>query len=296
MSKKIFNLIHDKLKRISLFYFLTKLEISIRYSNNGGFMKVYLDVIFITNFLFDFILLFCLSIVLKKQCKIIRLFFGALFGSITLFSLFIPMTNMELFLLKIIMSMGMILIAFKYKNRKTFLKDLIYLYIISIFCGGSIYFIYNQMGYKHEGLLFLNNGFHLNFIILVIFFFIAIYIYIKQSKDLKTKVSHYHQVDVYYKDQIFSCNGFLDTGNRLYDPYKHRPICLLYKNIEVDKPIYVCYKTIQKTGMLKCFLAQKIVVDHKYVYDKQLIGLSNEKFAIDGVDFILHSDLEGYND
>lgn len=256
-------------------------------------MKLYLDVLFFTNFIFDFILLLGVSIVLKRKCKLIRLILGALFGSVTLLSLFIPLTNIELCLLKVIMSMGMILISFKFSNIKTFLKDLVYLYIISIFCGGVIYFIYNQLGYKQEGLLFLNNGFHLNLIILVILFVVAIYIYIRQSKDLKTKVASYHHVDIYYKDHIFSCNGYLDTGNKLYDPYKHRPICLLHKKIKVDKPLYVPYKTIEKIGLLKCFKAERIIVDKKYEYKEQLIGLSKEKFNIDGVDFILHSDLEG---
>lgn len=255
-------------------------------------MKLYLDVIFITNFIFDFILLLGVCIVLKRKCKIIRLLLGALFGSVTLLSLFIPMTNIELFLLKVIMSMGMILIGFKFTNIKTFFKDLIYLYIISIFCGGGIYFIYNQLGYKHEGLLFLNNGFHLNFILLVIFLFFALYIYIKQSKDLKTRVSSYYQVDIYYDKKIVSCNGYLDTGNKLYDPYKHRPICLLSKKIKVKDIMYVPYKTIEKTGMIKCFKAEKIIIDKKREYKNQLIGLVKDSFYIDGVDFILHSDLE----
>lgn len=256
-------------------------------------MKLYLDVIFFTNFLFDFILLLGVSIVLKRECKIGRLLLGALFGSITLLSLFIKMTSIELFLLKVIMSMGMILIAFEFKNMKKFFKELTYLYIISIFCGGGIYFIQNQMGYKHEGLIFLNNGFHLNFIILVILFVLALYIYIKQSKDLKTRVSSYHLVEIFYLDKVFVCNGYMDTGNKLYDPYKHRPVSLIYKTLEIEKPIYVPYKTIENTGMIKCFIAEKVIIDKKHIYKNQLIGISKEKFNIDGVDFILHSDLEG---
>lgn len=268
----------------------------VLYSSNGDNMKLYLDVIFFTNFIFDFILLLGVSIVLKRKCKMLRLLLGALFGSVTLLSLFISMTNIELFLLKVIMSMGMILIAFPFTNLKTFFKNLVYLYLVSIFCGGGIYFLYNQLGYKHEGLLFLNNGFHLNFILLVIFFVAAIYIYIKQSKDLKTRVSSYHHVDVYYKDFVFSCNGYLDTGNKLYDPYRHRPICLIYKDILVDHPIYVPYRTIEKVGMIQCFKASKIVIDKTREYKNILIGISHEPFHIDGVDFILHSDLEGKND
>ena len=255
-------------------------------------MRVYLDIIFITNFLFDFILLISTSIVLKRKCNILRLILSSLFGSITLISLFIKLTTIELFLLKVIMSISMILIAFPYKNNKIFVKDLVYFYIISIFAGGFIYFINDQLGLKQEGFLFIKNNFKLNFLLLCIFFLLAIYIYIKQSKDLKTRVSAYHLVEVYYKNQKIICNGYVDSANRIYDPYKRRMVHLIYKDIEVDKFIYVPYKTIEKVGLIKCFIAN-IKLDNKYIYKNQLIGIVNNKFSIDGVDLILHSDLGG---
>lgn len=275
---------------------MTKYKKENLYYKYGDTMKLYLDVIFFTNFLFDFILLLCVSIVLRKNTKIYRLLLGSLFGSITLLSLFIRMTNFELFLLKIIMSMVMILITFPFKGIKVFVKDLSYLYIVSIFCGGGVYFLYNQLGYKQEGLVFLKNGYHLNFIILIIMFFVSVYIYVRQSKDLRRKVSSYHTVDIYYKNRLLStCHAYLDTGNNLYDPYLHRPICLFYtkKEISVEKPIYVEYKTVTSKGLLLCFFSDKIVIDKEKVYKKQLIGLVKEKFSLDGVDFILHRKLEG---
>ncbi len=259
-------------------------------------MKLYLDIIIITNFLFDFILLLTVSIVLKRKCNIFRLILGSLFGSVTLLSLFIKLNNIELFLLKIIMGMIMILISFEYKNLKKYLKELFYLYFVSIFAGGLIYLINDNFGYKHEGLLFINNGISLNIIILFILFILSIYIYIKQSKDLKRKVSSYHFVDIYYNNKIYTCNGYIDTANKLYDQYKRRPVSLIYKDIKINNPIYVSYKTINKIGIIKCFIADKIIIDHKITYKNQLIGISKEDFNIDGVDFILHSDLEGYND
>lgn len=258
-------------------------------------MKLYLDVIFITNFIFDFILLVCVSIVLKKNSKLIRMFLGALFGSITMLSLFIKMSSIELFMLKIIMSLGMILIAFPYKSLKVFLKDVLYLYIISIFCGGGVYFLYNQLGYKHEGLIFIKSGYHYNFILLIIFFILFVYIYIKQAKNLKVRSSNYHTVTIYYQDKKIKLNAYLDTGNRLYDPFNHRCVSLLYTNkpILIEKPIYIPYKTVNKTGVILCFLVKKIVIDKNKEYKNQMIGIINDKCMIPGVDLILHNDLEG---
>ena len=52
----------------------------------------------------------------------------------------------------------MILIAFGYKNLKYTIINLLYLYIISIFLGGSIYLINNQLSYKQIGLVYRVTG------------------------------------------------------------------------------------------------------------------------------------------
>ncbi len=46
-------------------------------------MKIYLDYIFLINFLFDFILLLGVSIVLKRNVSKLRLFLGSLFGGVS---------------------------------------------------------------------------------------------------------------------------------------------------------------------------------------------------------------------
>ena len=52
-------------------------------------MKVYIDIVFFTNFLFDFILLLSVNIILKRNMKIYRIILGALTGTLTLLMLFI---------------------------------------------------------------------------------------------------------------------------------------------------------------------------------------------------------------
>ena len=120
-------------------------------------MKVYLDLILLLNFLFDFILLLSTSIILKRNTKIYRIILGSLVGSITMLSLFLRMNSFTLFIFKFIVSILMIITAFNYKNIKYTLKNIYYLYIVSVVLAGALYFISNNFLYNNEGFMFIKN-------------------------------------------------------------------------------------------------------------------------------------------
>lgn len=258
-------------------------------------MKVYLDLILLLNFLFDFIILLSTSLLLKRNAKIYRIILGALFGSITTFTLFVPLSSLGLFIFKFIVSLIMVYIVFGIKNHKYTLKNIYYLYIVSIVLGGALYFINNQFLYNNDGLLFITNGSSINLILALILSPIIIYVYIKQCKSLKTNYNKYLKIDVYLKNgKVFSLNAFLDTGNKLIDPYKRWPIILIDKNkIEPtsdDKLLLVPYHTLENEGILKCIIPSKVYIEGVGFKKKLLIGLS-PKINIDGIDCILNEKL-----
>lgn len=258
-------------------------------------MKVYLDLILLLNFLFDFIILLSTSILLKRNVRFYRIILGALIGSLTTLTLFIPLTSFELFIFKFIVSLIMIFTVFGIKDYKYTLKNIYYLYIVSIILGGALYFINNQFLYNNDGLLFITNGSSINLILALILSPIIIYIYIKQTKNLKTNYNKYLKVDIYLKNgKIFSLNAFLDTGNKLIDPYKKRPIILIDKNkiepIDEEKLLLVPYYTLENDGILKCIVPSKVYIEGFGFKKKLLIGLS-PKINIDGIDCILNEKL-----
>jgi len=148
-------------------------------------MKVYYDLVFLLNLAFDFLLLVSVSYVLKRRASIKRILLGSLIGSVSVFFLFIKITNFELFIYKIIISLLMILATFSYKNFKYFINNTIYLYLCSIVLGGGLYLINNEFKYNNYGLLFVDNGMGINIIVLLVFSPLILYFYIKQSKKLK---------------------------------------------------------------------------------------------------------------
>ena len=97
------------------------------------------------------------------------------------------------------------------------------------------------------------------------------------------------------KKYLFS--AFLDTVNKLKDPYKKRPIILVNTDkikFSYEDCILVPYETVSGNGILKCLVVDKIVIDNKHVIIKPLIGISNQMFKIEGINMLLNSQtLEG---
>ena len=68
-------------------------------------MKIYLDLLFLLNFGFDFIIIMTTSIVLKRKSKLRRIILGSIVGALSIFFLFLPLNSISLFLLKVFVIM-----------------------------------------------------------------------------------------------------------------------------------------------------------------------------------------------
>lgn len=255
-------------------------------------MKIYVDLVLFLNFIFDFLLLVVVSILLRRNVPIYKLMIGAFLGSLTTLTLFFSISSFTLFLIKLLISILMIIVSFGFQNIRYFLKNIGFLYMSSILLGGFLYFLNIQFSYKQIGLVFYHNGLSINFIVLLISSPIIFYIYIKQTKSLKENYNFYYKVAFHFPNQKVFCNAFLDTGNKLNDPYTNKSIILVMKeklkDIKIRSPIYVPYNSLNNHGLLTCFKAQKIIIDGKEC-DKFLVGISEENFFIDGIECILNN-------
>ena len=106
-------------------------------------MKVYLDLVFLLNTAFDFLLLTTTSYLLKRNVKLKRIILGSVIGGLSIFLLFLKLNNFTLFIFKVVISIVMILSTFSFKNFKYFINNLIYLYLPQgSFPHGSILFYF----------------------------------------------------------------------------------------------------------------------------------------------------------
>ena len=159
----------------------------------------------------------------------------------------------------------------------------------SIVLGGFLYFLNIQFSYKQQGIVFFHNGLSVNFIFLIIFSPIIIYIYIKQGLNLKNNYSKYHHVKLYFNNKQVEYIGFVDTGNKVVDPYFKRRV-IFVDNLDdklLGSYVLVPIKTLNMDGLVKCFRLNKLEIDGKEVREKFLVGIMDKNITIDGIDCIL---------
>ncbi len=255
-------------------------------------MKIYLDLVFLLNFFFDLLLLATLKIVLKRKVKWRRILCGGLVGGLSIFFLFLPFNSFTLFLGKILISIVMLGVSFGFTDKKTFWQNFFYLYFISILLGGFLYYLNLEFSYQNQGMIFFSNGFSINFLLLIFLSPIICYLYLKQDKTLKNIHHFSSQITIFYQGKKYTYQAYLDTGNKLYDPYFHRPIILLYdpKFPKIKKPIYIPYHTVEHSSLLEGFIADSIQLESGKMVLKPFIALSKNKFQIPNTQVLLHQD------
>jgi sigma-E processing peptidase SpoIIGA len=228
----------------------------------------------------DIIIITSVSILLKRNTTYKRILISSLLGGLSSLMLF---TSINRLLLELITIILMITIAFKYKNIRYFLTNILYTYILSILLGGLIYLFNSKV----------TLNIYLNYLVIIILSIEVMTLYIKENKKIKNTYNNYYKVDIYFKDkEKISLIGFLDTGNNLYDPYKKRPIILVDKKYQKeDKFILVPYHTINGEGLLKCIKPEKVYIEKIGYKNNLLVAFSSSPSTINGVEVLLHKDL-----
>lgn len=264
------------------------------YNDAGDLMKIYLDLLMTINFFFDFLLLLFVSLLLKRQVKINKIIHGAFIGGLSIIFLFMKLNSLELFLYKFIISILMILITFGYKNLKYTIANLGYLYIVSLFLGGALYFINNSMSYKHIGIIFYHNGLSINIFLILLLTPIIIYIYLLQCKKLKNNYNNYYNVQIYLNNQYIEGTGYMDSGNNLVDILTKKKIIFIDKRkiiFDINEFRFIPLHTVSGDDLIKCIKIDKVIINH-HEYKDILLGIM-DNINLDGIDIILNNKMEG---
>lgn len=265
-------------------------------------MVIYVDLVFLINFIIDFLLLLTVNIALKRYSRVSKLVLASLFGSVSLLSLFIPISSAILSALKLLLGFIMVLIAFGYKNIKYTFYNVLYLYMTSIILGGFLYYLKTSFSYQNNGLVFYYEGLTINYLVLLFIAPFILYVFIKSLKALKEIKNYYYKVEIILnRNYNLTVTGFLDTGNKLKDPVTNKPIILINRkilkgNFKIRSPMYVPYNSLNNHGLLEVIKPNHIIINN-HKLDNYLIGLSDNNFKLNGIECLLNYQiLEDIND
>ena len=187
-------------------------------------MTIYLDIIFLENVFMDIIILFATGIIIKSKIKIIRIMISAAIGST--YTIILYISTLEILsniILKIILSIIMVYIAFSPINIKSCLKQLIIFYLTSFTFGGValalLYFIKPIGTYPMEIIL---AGGIVGFIIIVTAF-----------KNIKGRISRkdiFCELKINIDNKYVYVKAIIDTGNFLKEPITGTPVAIVEKD------------------------------------------------------------------
>jgi len=248
---------------------------------------MYVELLVIIDLLFNYVILLTVGVLLNRIVQFKRMFLAAVVGSSNIIFLFLKISTSILFISSLFFSLIMNLICFKYKDIIYTFKNILYMYFSGIFYAGFMYLINTKFfpGISSGGLYL---------IMLVIIIPVITFIYIKSIKNITYNHAKYYYIDIYLvgQDKI-RVIGFVDTGNKLIEPYGCRPIILLKKNLVKDnkqRKILVPYNTVNNHNLLECIIPKKIYIENVGEKRRVAIGLVNE-INIEGVDCILNESL-----
>ncbi|MBH1941370.1 sigma-E processing peptidase SpoIIGA [Mobilitalea sibirica] len=206
------------------------------------YLEVYPDIIFILNFIVDFILIFTLKKVNRKNSSLFRMALAAGLGGLSavIVGVFLWMNMLLRFLLLyIITSILMIFIAFGRLKFMDLLKQVIVLNLITYFVGGlmnSIYYYTNFRLYLMklgEGISFSNISWKFVGCVFLILIPVAALI-IWMLRWYKNNVPLTYEVELVLDGRKINTRGLLDTGNCLYDPIYKRPVMVMEDTLMED--------------------------------------------------------------
>jgi stage II sporulation protein GA (sporulation sigma-E factor processing peptidase) len=200
-------------------------------------LYIYLDVIWLLNFLFDGLLLLLTAYILKRKISIWRLALGAFIGSLIVILMVSPMSMYATHpIIKLIFSFFIIGSAFGFKRFRYFLQNLLTFYFATFVVGGGMIGVHYFLEYEVEildGVLMTNStglGNPISWAFVVIGFPVLWYFTRKQITDFEMKKIHFDQiVDVVICIDSLNLRlkGLIDSGNQLYDPITKSPVLII---------------------------------------------------------------------
>lgn len=198
-------------------------------------MTVYIDIILLENICMNFIILFATAYIIKIRIKYLRVFISSLIGAI--YAVLVYANILAIYtniIMKIILSICMIYVAFRPKTLKGMIKELILFYLVSFALGGCAFALLYIV--KPQEILIRNGVYIGTYPIKIallggIVGFVITYIGIRavKNKIVKNEIIYTTQIKINNKSCLTKL--LLDTGNMLKDPLTNSPVILVEKKI-----------------------------------------------------------------
>lgn len=194
-------------------------------------MTIYIDVVFLENLVMNSIILIASGIILKKKLKWIGILLASSLGAV--YTIIGYISVLEIYsnlVLKVILSILIIYIAFNPQTVKQLWKDVLIFYLTSFVFGGvafALIYVVKPQDILMKNGLFLGT-YPLKTVLLAAI--VAFIILIAAFAIVKTKFSKkdmFCEVEVELNNKKIKTRAMIDTGNLLKEPITNTPVIVL---------------------------------------------------------------------
>ena len=247
------------------------------------YYELYIDVLFLMNFLMDSIVLLTVKAVLKSPCSFARVFLGGAVGSgLTCLIICIPLPSaIKIILFHTVVSSIMLIIGIKVRGKSEFFKAYLLLYILTFLFGGILQVFRPYL--KYASLYFAAAA--------------GSYCMIRMVWSFLSRLSDYEkqicEITVYAEGKKYKIRALTDTGNVLRDEESKEPVCVIDRELAKKifgemRPVlgfrYIPYRTIGKCGLMPICRIEKMCIhlqQDRWI-ERPVIGISEELISEQG--------------
>lgn len=196
-------------------------------------MTVYVDVVFMENLFMNYIILFATAVINKVEIKLIRILISSILGSIySIVAYTNILSNFTGLIIKILLSVAMIYIAFYPDSLKRFMKQLLIFYLATFTFGGVAFAL---LYFIRPGEILIENGIYIGTYPIKIALlggivgFVIITIAFNIIKGKISKKDMFCDISIYINSKIKEMRAMIDTGNLLKEPITGMPVIIVEK-------------------------------------------------------------------
>lgn len=194
-------------------------------------MTIYIDIVFFENLIMNSIILIATGIILKQKLNWIRILLASSLGAI--YSILSYISELKIYsnlILKIILSILIIYIAYNPQTIKKLWKSILIFYLTSFVFGGAafafIYIVKPQEILMKNG-LFLGTYPLKTVILAAVIAFILLLAAFTIVKNKISKKDMFCDVEVELNAKTVETKAMIDTGNLLKEPITNTPVIVM---------------------------------------------------------------------
>lgn len=246
-------------------------------------ITIYIDVLFLTNFIFDYFLLWLTDMLLHSHASFLRLALTATFGGVyAVLAFFLPTAVLFSLFCKFLAGVLMVALALRPRSLRIMLQSVSVFYLVATALGGAAFcfFYFSEAGAK-VGAVLQNGSLYLNLPVYhVLLVALALLPIAKAAFEVGKKIAGRTRdilpLLIIYKGKKLHLNGFYDSGNLLEDEISGKSVIVAewkrtkhlfpgcQKPEDVKGLIPIPFHTLANDGLLYAFLPDAIYIEKKH--------------------------------